>query len=68
MKFTRYSVGDWYLVQYKMAANVDTLVKDFQNTKKRYGMMDSGKLEETRRNFGPWFVMEDFISLFEIFM
>ena len=30
--------------------------------------MDSGKLEETRRNFGPWFVMKDFISLFEIFM
>ena len=30
--------------------------------------MDSGKLEETHRNFGPWFVMEDFISLFEIFM
>ncbi|RMX41733.1 hypothetical protein pdam_00005578, partial [Pocillopora damicornis] len=33
-----------------MAANVDIL-----NTKKSYGMMDSGKLEETRRNFGPWF-------------
>ena len=31
--------------------------------------MDSGKLDqETRRNFGPWFVMEDYISLFEIFM
>ena len=27
--YHRYSVGDWYLVQYKMAANVDTLVKDF---------------------------------------
>ncbi|CAH3147298.1 unnamed protein product [Pocillopora meandrina] len=33
-----------------MAANVDTL-----NTKKRYGMMDSGKLEETRRNFGRFY-------------
>ena len=30
--------------------------------------MDSGKLEQTRRNFGPWFVMEDYISLFESFM